>query len=440
MIQPFRPIGTLAALYLSMLAAWAGPCATPARAQLNPQTGDYSPAALEEQRAQRKDAREELAQRQENDYRLTVPIVGAEAIEATRAALARYETIAAEGGWGVIPDGVTIRLDDSSETVESLRRRFGVMGDSRGEADGSPFVFDKAMQDAVGRYQIRNGLSVTGFVDQPTRRALNVRADVRAQQLRTNLARLESLEKATKSGRYVLVNVPDFRLQAVEDGQLALDSRVVVGRPTRETPEISAKIIELNFHPTLHLPDSIARLDLLPKLRVDPLYLESEQITVLKRRGGKPVDQSQIDWNGPEALKYKFRQAPGPRNPLGQIRINMPNKHIVYLHDTPLKELYASASPAFSSGCVRVERVADLAVWLAQGAKGWDESKVRSAIQQGKPISAKISKAVPVHFVYVTAWATPDGTTHFRPDIYNRDGSGDPGEREDVAGVNALSP
>ncbi len=440
MAQSFRRPGPLAVFGFFMLASVLVPCATAARAQFNPHTEDYSSEAIDQRREQRKEARRGLVQRHEDAYRLTVPLIGAEAIEATRAALARHEAIAAQGGWGVIPEGVTIRFGDLSEAVESLRRRLMLMGDLGEQAGGSPSLFDEAMREAVGRYQSRNGLRITGFVDQPTRRALNVPAANRADQLRTNLARLEKLADKSKDARYVLVNVPAFMLQAVDNGQIALDTRVVVGKPSRETPEISAKIIELNFLPTLRVPDSIARLDVIPKLRTDPKYLEREHISVLRRGSAKPVDPSQIDWNGPEASKYKFRQAPGPWNALGLIRINMPNKHIVYLHDTPLKDLYAAHARAFSSGCVRVERVADLAVWLAQDANGWNESKVRSAFEGSKSQNAKLSKAVPVHFVYVTAWATRDGIAHFRPDIYGHDGSGDPGETEKVAGADSLSP
>lgn len=433
--QSFRLAGALSALCFTLMAG-----ATVARAQFNPHTEDYSSEAIDQRREQRKEAREGLVQRHEDAYRLTVPLIAPEAIEATRAALARHEAIAAQGGWGVIPEGVTIQFGDLGEAVESLRRRLMFMGDLHEQTGEAPSLFDQAMREAVARYQARNGLRITGFVDQPTRRALNVPAATRADRLRANLARLEKLADKSKDGRYVLVNVPAFMLQAVDNGQIALDSRVVVGKPSRETPEISAKIIELNFLPTLRVPDSIARLDVIPKLRTDPQYLEREHISVLRGGRGKPVDPSQIDWTGPEATKYKFRQAPGPWNALGLIRINMPNKHIVYLHDTPLKDLYAAHTRAFSSGCVRVERVTDLAIWLAQDAKGWDESKIRGALEAANPQNAKLSKPVPVHFVYVTAWATPDGTAHFRPDIYGHDGGGDPGETEKMAGADALSP
>jgi murein L,D-transpeptidase YcbB/YkuD len=123
-------------------------------------------------------------------------------------------------------------------------------------------------------------------------------------------------------------------------------------------------------------------------------------------------------------FKRKFRQDPGPGNALGVVRINMPNKHIVYMHDTPLKQLFNRNSRAFSSGCVRVERVLDLAGWLLQGKKGWTPMRVNVTVALGKSETVKLKKSVPVHFVYVTAWSTGNGIVHFRPDIYDRDGTG----------------
>ena len=139
----------------------------------------------------------------------------------------------------------------------------------------------------------------------------------------------------------------------------------------------------------------------------------------------------------------KFRQDPGPHNALGLIRIDMPNKHIVYLHDTPLKQLFGRSARAFSSGCVRVERVIDLASWLVRDEPKWDPLRVQVTLAQGQAEDVKLKKPVPVHFVYVTSWATGNGIAHFRPDIYGRDGVAvevaDSGEKP-VPGSRAITP
>ena len=139
--------------------------------------------------------------------------------------------------------------------------------------------------------------------------ALNVSATERLQQLQTNLARVQSLMKINKAPRYVLVNVPAYTLQAVDHGTLALESNVVVGKPTRATPAVSARVIEVNFYPTWTVPVSIAKADLIPKLRKDPSYFAEEHFSVVAK--SRSLDPATIDWNAPEVVNYRFRQDPG---------------------------------------------------------------------------------------------------------------------------------
>jgi murein L,D-transpeptidase YcbB/YkuD len=218
--------------------------------------------------------------------------------------------------------------------------------------------------------------------------------------------------------RYVLVNVPAYTLQAIDNGAVALDSNVVVGKPTRATPEVSASIIEVNFYPYWNVPTSIAKADLIPKLQKDPAYFVNEHFSVLA--GSGEIDPHSIDWSRPQAANYRFIQKPGTFNALGIVRINMPNKHTVYMHDTPLKQLFNQSQRAFSSGCVRVERVLDVVAWLLAPA-GWSPGKVQAAAEEGRKIDVKLPRPVPVHFVYLTAFVTENGAVQFRPDIYGQD-------------------
>lgn len=397
-----------------------------------------SPRSGAELRARRSRIRDALAARLGPEFRMDVPYASRATIESVEMAIERYQAIAAEGGWPGIPDGITLRRGDSGDNVRRLRHRLWLTGDLRQRAQRRRHQrrFDDTVEEAVARFQMRHGLRVSGFVDSRTRRVLNVPVEVRLGQLRTNLFRLRELAEKTNGGtpkrkkakktdysRYVLVNVPSYTLQAVENEALALSSRVVVGKPGRETPSVSAKIIELNFFPYWRVPDSIAHRDLIPQLRKDPSYFHREHFSVLKAWGTEPLDPSTIDWFSPEVTKYKFRQNPGDFNALGVVRINMPNKDIVYLHDTPLKKLFGQNSRAFSSGCVRVERVLDLAGWLVRNEPDWSQERVLTTVGNGAPEDVRLRQAVPVHFVYVTAWATGNGTAHFRPDIYNRDGA-----------------
>ena len=394
-----------------------------------------------EVRAERRLIRDALRAKLEPEFRSDIPVVSDATLAGLNTSIARYRAIVQAGGWPAVPIG-TLRINDSGPGVTALRQRLWLTGDLRTKPRRRR-GFDSDLEEAVARYQIRNGLRVSGFVDIRTRRALNVPAHERLRQLETNHARITELMKVNKASRYVLVNVPAFELQAVDTGQLELRSNVVVGKPARETPSVSAKIRELNFFPYWRVPDSIARKDLVPAIRKDPSYFFKERFSLLPTWGAEPFDPAQIDWMSPDIRKYKFRQDPGPHNALGVVRINMPNKHIVYLHDTPLKQLFGQSSRAFSSGCVRVERVLDLAGWLLKETPEWDPMRVQVTVAQGDKQDVKLKKAVPVHFVYVTAWASERGIPFFRPDIYGRDGTAvEMAEniQESIPGSGAISP
>ncbi|MFQ5626387.1 MAG: murein L,D-transpeptidase [Methyloligellaceae bacterium] len=403
---------------------------------------DKKELTLQERRARRQQFSDAFTAKLGPDYQTNIPFVSQQAIDGLGQAIVRYRKIAGGGGWRPFSGKNTIQPGDRGRHVEELRRHLTLTGDLRAGSRRSR-SFGAALQEAVARYQLRNGLRITGFVDSRTRRALNVPAQERLRQLETNLLRLQDLMKINKATRYVLVNVPAYTLQAVAGGTLALRSKVIVGKPARETPNVSAKIRELNFYPYWRVPDSIASKDLIPQIRKDPGYFFKENFSVLPTWGAKPIAPDQIDWMSPDIFDRKFRQDPGANNALGVVRLNMPNKHTVYLHDTPLKQLFHQNSRPFSSGCVRVERVLDLAGWLLDGMKGWTPMRVNVTVALAKSETVKLKKPVPVHFVYVTTWATENGVVHFRPDIYNRDGTSvevAAAEQTPVPGIGAITP
>ena len=382
---------------------------------------DKKELTVEQRRERNRLARDALRARVAPELGEPDALLSQATVSALQEGILRYQAIAASGGWPELPDKVTLRLNDSGDNVSILRRRLLITGDLP-EARGRGWGYDGAVEQAVARFQLRHGLRTTGNVDGRTRRALNVSAAERLGQLRVNLDRLKKLMKKNGSARYVMVNVPGYRLEAMDRGRLALRSNVVVGKPDRATPELSARIVEVNFLPHWRVPDSIARKDLIPQIRNDPDYFHREHFSVMPSWGAKPLNPSQINWSSPKVASYKFRQDPGPFNALGVVRINMPNKHIVYLHDTPLKQLFRQSTRAFSSGCVRVERVLDLAAWLLRVEPGWSRQRIDGVIGSNASDDVQLSKPVPVHFIYVSAWAGPGGVAHFRQDIYDRDG------------------
>ena len=414
-----------------------------AYAQFNPYRvfTDSGPVSQED-KDRRQAERDALRDRLSSQYRMDVPFVSEAAIQGMEVAIDRYRRIVAAGGWPQVRGNVTLRPGDSGTEIATIRQHLIIEGDLP-PGSGTSGKFDDEFRDGLARFQIRNGLSVSGFVDSRTLKALNITAAERLRQLETNVPRVQQLMKINKVPRYVLVNVPAYTAQGVQNGQLALDSAVVVGKPSRATPQVSAKIIEVNFYPTWSVPDSIARKDLIPAIRKDPSYFYEQKFSVMRSWGSPPLNPGEVDWASPQVASYKFRQDPGPQNALGVVRINMPNKDSVYMHDTPLKRLFNQSARAFSSGCVRVESVYELVAWLLSD-QGWTLSKVEAQVASGERKNVKLRRSVPVHFVYLTAFANSSGVAQFRSDIYGRDaGDGGIDDQQDALVVSesrAVTP
>ncbi|CAN0496976.1 unnamed protein product, partial [Phaeothamnion confervicola] len=178
----------------------------------------------------------------------------------------------------------------------------------------------------------------------------------------------------------------------------------------------------LNFFPYWNVPDSVAHLDLIPRVKKEPEYLEKEQIRAYTMRGDL-IDMRTLDWNNVNLKQVRFKQDPGPHNALGLVRIDMPNSEIVYMHDTPMKPLFNQRVRPFSAGCVRVQDVFTLVEWLARYEMGWEQpGRAQAIIEAGQALDMNLTRPVPVFFTYITAWAEGDGRAVFRPDVYGRDG------------------
>ena len=361
-----------------------------------------------------------------NDLRPNnVPYRSEAMVEALEGAINRFQTIVERGGWPMIPGVKMIRPEDDDDRLPILRRRLMVTGELRDTGSSSSYSFDGDLDTAVRRFQENHGLRVSGRVDKPTLLALNVPAQARLQQLKLNLGRIRELQAGRVEDRYVLVNPPAFQLEAVERGEVQQRHRVIAGRVERQTPIVKATIRALNFFPYWRVPDSVATLDLIPKMRKEPEYIAKEKIRVLTRDfNGPEIDQASVDWNTATATQIKFRQDPGPQNALGLMRIDMPNSEGVYMHDTPMKPLFAQRARAFSAGCVRVQDVFKLGEWIAKNEIGWDQpGRIEAIIEGGQPLDLTLTHQIPVYFTYITAWAEPGGTVQFRPDLYGRDGA-----------------
>ena len=336
-------------------------------------------------------------------------------------AISMYKNIIEWGGWERIPSGGG-KLEEGvvdEQRVPLLRKRLLATGDLTGSG-GNPTVFDADLTRAVQRFQSRNGLLPDGVIGRRTLEALNMSAKARLALLERNLKRMNKLSTSL-GDRYIFVNIAGQKLEAVANGRVERRHRVVIGKVDRQTPEYTSKITFLAFNPYWHVPQSIARKDILPQVRRDPSYLERLNMRVYRGYGGREVNPYNVNWSEVNERTFLFRQDPGPRNSLGTVKIHFPNPHAVYLHDTPSKSLFGRNVRANSSGCVRVEDVHDLTTWLLE-AQGWDRARVDALVKSGARKDVRLKKTVPVYMLYLTAWVDEHGVVNFRDDIYGRDG------------------
>jgi murein L,D-transpeptidase YcbB/YkuD len=354
----------------------------------------------------------------------------------------RYQALADAGGWASLPPGLVVKPGARDPAIPALRKHLALVGDLPADMPMSD-VLDAPLVAAVKSFQARHGLPETGLLGRQTVAALNVPAATRQRQLAASAAR--QIGSAFAFGdRYVVVNIPSATVEAVERGVVVRRYVAVVGKPDKATPRIEARITDVNLNPTWTLPVSIIKKEIIPKMRKDPGYLARERIRILGP-GGTEVDPTAIDWASEKAANYTLRQDSGLDNSLGQVRIDMPNKQAVYMHDTPSKSLFAREVRFHSHGCVRVAQVKELAGWLLEGTPGpggpastWGPMEIETHIATNERLDIKLAKQIPVTFVYLTGYATPDGRAHFRDDIYGIDSPMAP--MPDVTTTGSIGP
>ena len=344
---------------------------------------------------------------------------------ATAKASERYAAIVDAGGWPT--DIVAIGPGTKGPAVLNLRKRLAIEGDLDARQAGG-LAWDAGLTAAVKRFQSRMGLRQTGVVAGATLKAINVPASVRFNQLASSANRLAGLNFSFDQ-RYVVVNLPSTSVEAVENGRVAHRYVAIVGDPEHPSPEISAHIQVINLNPTWTVPTSIIKKEIIPRMQRDPGYLTRAKIRILDG-SGQEINPRTVNWSTERAANYTLRQDSGSGNSLGQIRIGMPNKLAVYMHDTPSKGLFGADYRFLSHGCVRVQGVYDYAAWLLQGTGGgpegvWDKAALQAKIKEGAPYDIKLANSVPVIWVYLTGWSNGDGPANFRDDVYGIDTVGE---------------
>ena len=343
-----------------------------------------------------------------------------------REALRTYRAIAAAGGWSPISDGPTMKLGLDDPRVPVLRYRLTVTGDLAGDlqppAPPLNLAFDAELEAAVKRFQERHGLTADGAVGPGTRAALNVPVSARIDQIRINLERARWVMHELH-GEFVLVNVAGFDVSYFRDDEPIWTSKVIVGRPYRETPIFKSLITYVVLNPTWTIPPGILVKDKLPVIKRDPGYLKRNNIRVIDS-AGREVNPHSVDWSrysGSRLPPYQLRQDPGDDNALGLVKIMFPNPYLVYLHDTPSKSLFDKDERVFSSGCIRVEKAFELAELVLNDPVRWNRAALDAAIATKRTQTVNLARPVPVLILYWTAQPRPDGQVIFRNDVYGRD-------------------
>lgn len=369
-------------------------------------------------------------------------------LKQMKSAYAFYSSIAQQGDWKPLyeesllkygalrlaaPDGETINSDDREQAITALVSRLGREYTSLDTScthalkavSSTPCVFNENVESVVREFQRRHGLRVDGVVGKNTLAALNVAAKEKAQQLALNITRLEMFEEKD-SDAYVLVNIPEYRLRYISKGEVKATKDVVVGKPSWATPSFSDYIEKFVVNPEWRIPLSIATKEIAPKVADNPKYLEENNIVIRKNSfvDDELVDPYTIDWENmkPYQFDHFLVKLPNEKNPLGKVKYLFPNRHAVYVHDTPYQQWFKETNRAASHGCIRLQDPFSLAKLIAeeQGVESlMDDVITARELRQSKTFHLK--EPLPIHLVYWTAWADADGKVNFRNDIYQRD-------------------
>lgn len=342
--------------------------------------------------------------------------------ELLKTAISNYQDIYAKGGWESFPVGKPIRMHDKDLRIPAVRRILSVMGDYKVESDEAtevdPEILDENLSEAVKKFQERHGLEIDGAIGKKTQEALAVPVEFRIAQMKATLERMQEMPELAK--RYVLVNTAGFYLEAVDNDHTIINSRIIVGQPKHATPLFRRNIFEVSFNPQWHVPPSIARNEMMGKLRDDPEYFVKGNY-VIKDSDGEVINAEDINWDNQSDETYQFVQRAGSDNALGKIKFNLPDTNNIYLHSTGTPKLFTKAYRALSHGCIRVEKARELAHFVMSGMEGWSDERVDKLYDSSQSKIVTVDP-VDVYLVYWTSWV--DKTTrqpYFYADTYDRD-------------------
>lgn len=308
-----------------------------------------------------------------------------------------------------------ISLNDVAPEIKTIKKKLRYWGDLSA-SDSLTTKYDTKTWTAVKRFQKRHGLVEDGVIGQGTIDALNFSKNDRKKQIIANLERWRWFE--SKVGEDAMfINIPDYKLIVVENQDTTITHKIVVGTIKRKTPVLNSYLKTIVLNPTWTIPPTILKEDVVPAMLKNRNYLSKKQIVIYN---GKNEVVSAYQWNPAKPHNYRYVQAPGPDNTLGEMKILFPNRHSIYLHDTNHRNLFGLSNRSLSSGCIRVEHPLELAGYFLNHSEQWEKQKIDSVVATRKTHNLKIDKKYNLYIWYWTAWSL-NGKLHFRKDIYDYD-------------------
>jgi L,D-transpeptidase YcbB len=367
--------------------------------------------------------------------------------ERLREALARYRGLADHPAWQqplpALPGARPGKLEPgrSYEGLALLAQRLVALGDLAPDGPLPP-RYAAPLVDAIAAFQQRHGLNPDGVIGRATWVALQVPPAARVRQIELALERLR-WTPLLQAPRMIVINIPEFVLRAyeVQDGRIQVrqEMKVIVGKAMdTRTPLIMEPMRFIEFSPYWNVPPSIARKELVPRLRRDPGHFAQQGFEFVAADGRVSSVLSAAQLDAVLAGHSRMRQRPGPQNALGDIKFVFPNRDNIYLHHTPSTQLFGRERRDFSHGCIRVEAPVALAQFVLQAMPEWSEARIRQAMDEGESATLRLTEPVPVLIAYGTT-LVKGGRIHFFDDIYGHDRRLDAALQQRAAGRRAAT-
>jgi len=308
-----------------------------------------------------------------------------------------------------------IVLNDTNAMLPLIKKKLIFWKDLK-PMDSFTSIFDKDTELAIKKFQMRHGLAPDGVIGIGTILALNFSKEKRKEQIITNMERWRWYPRKFES-EYLIINIPDYKLQAIKNKDTMRTHKVIVGRVARKTPVLSSKLSRLVFNPTWTVPPTILKNDVIPAAKKDKTYFIKKRIIVYDSNRNVV---SSANWQADKAGSYRYVQSPGTFNSMGLVKFMFPNRFSIYLHDTNSRGFFEKDIRALSSGCIRVQNPFELTEYFLDDLENWNLAKIEETIQKGKTKEVNFNKDIYIHILYWTSWSE-NGNLQFRDDLYNLD-------------------